>query len=188
MELKLIAEIEVRVRMEYEVEVDGIKHRVRFIEREGKLFVAYEDGEFPVRTDTPLRNKIQSAQVNGEPIRFGAHRGKETIDVVLDGAVYNANVTELEHVKYAALARRKGLGGNIDVKAPMPGMVIAIHVKPGQLVKKNESLLSLHAMKLENDIRSPREGVVKEIAVKPEQVLEKGALMIRLGPPPTEEE
>lgn len=173
--------------MEYEVEVDGEKHRVRFFERDGQLHVEYEDGIFPVRTETPLRSKIQLARINGDPIRFGVHRGKESTDVVLDGVVYSADITELEHVKFAALAKRKGIGGNVDVKAPMPGMVIAVNVEEGQQVQKNESLLSLHAMKLENDIRSPRDGVVKEIVVKPEQVLEKGALMIRLGPPPAEE-
>ncbi len=168
--------------MEYEVEVDGEKHRVKFIERDGMLHISHEDGTFPVRIDTPLRSKVQVVQMNGEPVRFGYHHGKESIDIVLDGTVYTAEVTELEHIKFAALAKRKGVGGVIDVKAPMPGIVVSIGVAEGQEVSKNDSLLSLHAMKLENDIRAPRDGVVQEIRVEPEQVLEKGAVMIRLGP------
>lgn len=170
--------------MEYEVEVDGGKHRVRFFERNGKLHVAHAGGTFPVNINTPLRNKVQVAQLNGDAQRFGYHRGKETTDIILDGVVYSAEVRELEHVRLAAVAKRKGLGGGVDVKAPMPGMVVAVHVEVGQHIKKNESLLSLHAMKLENDIRAPREGVVKEIAVKANDVLEKGTLMIKLAPPP----
>ena len=169
--------------MEYEVEVDGQKHHVRFFERDGKLHVTHAGGTFPVDITTPLRSRVQVAQLNGDAQRFGYHRGKEGTDIILDGVVYSAEVRELEHVRLAAVAKRKGLGGGVDVKAPMPGMVVAIHVEIGQHVKKNESLLSLHAMKLENDIRAPREGVVKEIAIKPNDVLEKGALMIKLGPP-----
>jgi len=169
--------------MDYEIEIDGVKHQVRVFEREGQLFVTHAGGTFPVRVSTPLRNKVQVAQVNGDATRFGYHRGKEGTDIVLGGVVYTAEVRELEHVRLANVARRKGAGGAVDVKAPMPGMVVAIQVKEGELVKKNQSLLSLHAMKLENDIRAPREGVVKQIAVKPNDVLEKGALMIKLAPP-----
>lgn len=170
--------------MEYEVTVDGRKFRVRFFERAGELFVEHEGGTFPVRADTPLRSKVQKAQVNGGTRRFGYHRTKEGVQIVLDGAIYEAAVAELQHVRLAALSGRKRGGGNFDVKAPMPGMVVALKVKVGEAVKKNQSLLGLHAMKLENDIRSPRDGVVLEIAVKAGDVLEKGALMVKLGPPP----
>jgi biotin carboxyl carrier protein len=177
-ELKLTAEAQV---MEYEVEVDGRKFKVRLFERDGELFVEHAGGTYPVRFDMPLRSKVQHAQVNGGPLKFGYHRGKEGTDIVLDGVIYSARVRELEHARLAAVTARRASAGAIDVKAPMPGMVVAIHVKEGEAVKKNQSLLSLHAMKLENDIRSPREGVVKEIRVKPNDVLEKGAVMIRLS-------
>jgi len=170
--------------MEYEVEIDGEKHRVRFVEREGDLFAEHASGTFPVTAETPLRHKVQRVAFNGDTVRFGYHHGKEGTDIVLDGVVYHAEVRELEHVLLSAVARRKSGGGKFEVKAPMPGMVIAIAVEPGQHVQKNQSLLSLHAMKLENDIRSPREGVVEEIVVKPNDVLEKGAVMVKLGPPP----
>jgi biotin carboxyl carrier protein len=168
------------VTMEYEIEVDGQKHRVRLFERDGQLHVEHEGGTFPVQFDMPLRSKVQRARVSVDTCQFGYHRGKEGTDIILDGVVYTARVRELEHARLAAVTARRAATGGIDVRAPMPGMVVAVHVKEGELVKKNQSLLSLHAMKLENDIRSPREGVVKQIAVKANDVLEKGALMIRL--------
>jgi biotin carboxyl carrier protein len=173
--------------MEYEVEVDGEKHRVRFFEREGELHVEHAHGTFPVRMFTPLRSRVQRVQLDGEALRFGYHHHKEGTDIVLDGVVYRAVARELEHVLLAAVARRKSVGGHAEVKAPMPGMVVSVRVKAGDVVKKGESLLSLHAMKLENDIRSPREGVVEEVRVKAGDVLEKGAVMVRLGPLPEED-
>jgi biotin carboxyl carrier protein len=167
--------------MEYEVEVDGVKHNVRLFERDGQLFVEHSGGTHPVRFDMPLRSKVQLAQTSSGPLRYGYHRGKEGTDIVLDGVIYSARVRELEHARLAAVTARRASAGNTDVKAPMPGMVVAVHVKEGESVKKNQSLLSLHAMKLENDIRSPREGIINEIRVKANDVLEKGAVMIRIG-------
>jgi biotin carboxyl carrier protein len=168
--------------MEYEDEVEGRKLTVRFFERDGQLYVRHEGGTFPVRADTPLRSKVQTAQVDGGTLRFGYHHGKESTDIVLDGVIYSATVRELEHARLAAVSGRRRAGGCFDVKAPMPGMVVAVRVAVGDAIKKNQSLLSLHAMKLENDIRSPREGVVQAVLVKPNDVLEKGVVMIRLGP------
>lgn len=168
--------------MEYEVEIDGLKHRVRFFERDGALHVEHTGGTYPVTAQTALRSKVQVARFNGDNVRFGYHHSKEGTDIVLDGVIYSARVRELEHVRLSAVTARKAAAGKLDVKAPMPGMVVAIKVTVGDTVKKNQSLLSLHAMKLENDIRSPREGVVEAILVRPNEVLEKGIVMIKLGP------
>lgn len=169
--------------MEYEVEVEGRKFTVRFFTRDGQLFVEHEGGTFPVKAATPLRSKVQRAVVNGGESSFGYHRGKEHTEIVLDGAIYSTTVRELEHVRLSAMTHRKATVGKLDIKAPMPGIVVAVKVKVGDEVKKNQSLLSLHAMKLENDIRSPRDGVVEAISIKPNDVLEKGAPMLKLGPP-----
>lgn len=169
--------------MEYEVTVDGQKFRVRFFERDGQLFVEHEGGTFPVRGETSLRSKVQRIQVNGGPVTFGYHRTKDGVQVVLGGVIYEAAVADIQHARLSQISARRAGGGSVDVKAPMPGMVVAVKVKVGDVVKKNQSLLGLHAMKLENDIRSPRDGVVDAILTKPGDVLEKGAPMIRLGAP-----
>lgn len=170
--------------MEYEVEVDGSKHRVRFFERDGQLYVQHAGGTFPVEVQTPLRDRVQVVQMDGNALRFGYHRGKESTDIVLDGVIYSASVRDIEHVRLTAVTARRAAAGKAEIKAPMPGIVVAVKVAVGEAVKKNQSLLSLHAMKLENDIRSPRDGVVEAMLVKANDVLEKGAVMVKLGPVP----
>lgn len=170
--------------MEYEVEVDGNKHRVRFFERDGQLYAVHAGGTFPVRIQTPLRDRVQVVQMDGQVLRFGYHRGKESTDIILDGVIYSAGVRDIEHVRLTAVTARRTAAGKAEVKAPMPGMVVTVRVAVGEVVKKNQSLLTLHAMKLENDIRSPRDGVVEAVLVKANDVLEKGAVMVKLGPVP----
>lgn len=171
--------------MEYEVTVDGQKFRVRLFERDGVLFLEHQGGTFPVRGEVPLRSKVQRTQVNGGVVTFGHHRTKDGVQIVLGGIVYEAVVADIQHARLAQISARRHGSGSIEVKAPMPGMVVSVKVKVGDSVKKNQSLLALHAMKLENDIRSPRDGIVEAISVKPGDVLEKGVPMMKLGAPRT---
>jgi len=54
----------------------------------------------------------------------------------------------------------------INVIAPMPGTVTKIVVKVGDVVKEDDELIILEAMKMENPIVADAGGTVKEILVK----------------------
>ena len=47
----------------------------------------------------------------------------------------------------------------------IPGIIVAIKVKPGDTVKKGDTLIILEAMKMENNIPATTAGVIKEICV-----------------------
>ncbi|RAR47308.1 acetyl-CoA carboxylase biotin carboxyl carrier protein subunit [Flavobacterium lacus] len=64
------------------------------------------------------------------------------------------------------------------IKAPMPGLILEINVSVGQEVKKNDNLLILEAMKMENSFSSPRDGIIKSIAVSKGDAVDKGQLLI----------
>ncbi len=52
-----------------------------------------------------------------------------------------------------------------QVKAPMPGSILAVKASVGQAVKAGDVLVVLEAMKMENDITAPCDGTIKEIVV-----------------------
>lgn len=70
--------------------------------------------------------------------------------------------------------------GTITLNAPMPGLVKAVLVSPGDHVTKGHRLLVLEAMKMENDISAPREGTIKSVHVQPGAVIESGKPLISL--------
>jgi biotin carboxyl carrier protein len=49
------------------------------------------------------------------------------------------------------------------IKAPMPGKVIKVSVSEGESVRKNQTLVIVEAMKMENEIKASLEAVVKKI-------------------------
>ena len=67
-----------------------------------------------------------------------------------------------------------------DIKAPMPGLILDVSVKPGDTVKEGDYLLVLEAMKMENALTAPRNGVVKAVSIKKGDTVDKGQLLIEM--------
>jgi biotin carboxyl carrier protein len=68
--------------------------------------------------------------------------------------------------------------GDAELRAPMPGLVLAVEVEPGQSVAAGDGLLVLEAMKMENELRAPADGVVKAIHVSVGDAVGKNDLLI----------
>ena len=68
------------------------------------------------------------------------------------------------------------------VKAPMPGLVVRVDVKVGELVEAGAGLVVVEAMKMENELRAPQRGVVEQVHVSAGQRVEKGATLVTLTP------
>ena len=56
--------------------------------------------------------------------------------------------------------------GALDVKAPMPGKILAAHVSVGDLVTRDQGLVVVEAMKMQNELRSPKNGRVTAVRVR----------------------
>ena len=65
-----------------------------------------------------------------------------------------------------------------SVSAPMPGVVLSIMVNVGQIVKSNDVLLILEAMKMENEVTAPVAGTIKEVVVSKGTSVNTGDLMV----------
>ena len=65
-----------------------------------------------------------------------------------------------------------------QVKAPMPGLVVAVQAREGDVVKSGQGLVILEAMKMENELRTPWSGIVKAVKVSAGQTVEQGQLLM----------
>ncbi|MDR1225519.1 MAG: biotin/lipoyl-binding protein [Prevotellaceae bacterium] len=67
------------------------------------------------------------------------------------------------------------------IKSPLPGVILDVVVKEGDVVKTGQKLLLLEAMKMENSIESDRDGKVTAIKVKKGDSVLEGAELITIG-------
>jgi glutaconyl-CoA/methylmalonyl-CoA decarboxylase subunit gamma len=74
-----------------------------------------------------------------------------------------------------------GAAGGLTVKAPMPGSVIEVKVKEGDIVKNNDVLIILEAMKMENELTAPQAGTVSSVLVKKGDTVNSGDPLIILS-------
>jgi biotin carboxyl carrier protein len=64
------------------------------------------------------------------------------------------------------------------LKAPMPGLVVRLHVQPGDAVGPGAALVVLEAMKMENKLSAKAPGIVKTVRVSPGEAVEKGQVLV----------
>jgi biotin carboxyl carrier protein len=87
--------------------------------------------------------------------------------VLLRGALYDVRVADEREERLRKASSGVAIsGGEIQIKAPMPGLIVAVPVAEGQAVAKGDVLVILESMKMQNELKSPREGAVGRVRVK----------------------
>jgi Pyruvate/oxaloacetate carboxyltransferase len=125
----------------------------------------------------------KAASSNGEytvTVNGTAYGVKITADsAVVNGVSYPLNV--VEGIKAAAPAAATVVTGSTDITAPMPGLVLRVNVKVGDKVKKNDCVMVMEAMKMENEIFAPADGEVTAIPVGQGDQLQAGDVLMKIG-------
>lgn len=91
--------------------------------------------------------------------------------VFLDGDVF-----ELE-VHREGRRRASGSGAG-SLSAPMPASVVRVEAKPGDTVRRGDTLVILEAMKMELPVRAPADGTVTAVRCKPGDLVQPGVALI----------
>ena len=70
--------------------------------------------------------------------------------------------------------------GPQEIVAPMPGKIVKILVTEGQEVSRDQGLLVMEAMKMQNELRAPRAGRIERVYMEEGRGVESGARLVRL--------
>ncbi|HEV2356323.1 MAG TPA: biotin/lipoyl-containing protein [bacterium] len=97
-----------------------------------------------------------------EPALGGSRRWM----LLIDGVTNAVDVGRSPRVPGVTAAVTAGTG---QVRAPMPGLVVAIRAEPGTAVVPGQPLIIMEAMKMQMEIRAPHAGTVREVRVVPGQ-------------------
>ena len=85
-----------------------------------------------------------------------------------------------ERVMAEADTAAQAQAGPVQVKATLPGLIVAVAVVAGDEVEEGAPLLTIEAMKMQNEVRAPRAGRVAEVVVATGQIVATGAALLRL--------
>jgi len=106
-------------------------------------------------------------------------KAAKQVDLKMNGKLSSVKLTD----QFDALLKSLGMDNLaakkvLELKAPMPGLVLNIAVQEGEQIAKGDALIVLEAMKMENIIKSPTDGVIKKIHAIKGQAVEKNQLLI----------
>lgn len=141
--------------------------------------------------------------VDGVQRRYSSERlAAGRLSLIVDGRSLSADVYPGENDRYVVyvggrefdislqterdlLLERFGLAepaqeGLHQVRAPMPGLVLSLHVEEGAAVKAGDAIAVLEAMKMENELRAPNAGIVKAVHVGKGDAVGKNDLLVEI--------
>lgn len=98
------------------------------------------------------------------------------------GAAKTVNIYNEETLLHESLKKGGGFSRGENLKAGMPGKIVKVFVKKGDLVKANQPLVVMEAMKMENEMRAEADVIIKDLHVKEGDNVESGALLVSFEP------
>ncbi len=114
---------------------------------------------------------------NGQIFPFYMIQKQEALSIWVQGKTYQVDLV-------SAAGRRGGgassLASDGEIKAPMPGTVLKVPVKVGDVVTENQALIIMESMKMEMTLAAPHAGTVKAVQCQEGQLVEMGALLVRI--------
>jgi len=165
--------IHITANKQFTFELNGSKNDLTITGNESNI-------QFEKIADNHFSILIGTSSYNAELIHLDA--ASKTACIKVNGNKYDLVLKDQYDELLKSLGIDAGASKKInDIKAPMPGLVLKVLVKDGDVIKKGDNLLVLEAMKMENSIKAPADATIKAIKITPGDKVEKNQVMILLA-------
>lgn len=160
--------------MNLHFEVDGRAGEAEIIGRRPQLQLRLGESLHAVQC---ARDGAARFEVTVDGLRYRGWRyvSGDAVHVRVNGRTYMVVFPRRTHTGEGATAQD-------EIRASMPGVVIAVHARAGERVQAGDKLLTLESMKLQMTVVASHAGSVREVHVTPESVFERGALLVSFAP------
>jgi biotin carboxyl carrier protein len=157
--------------MRYITTVEGRQFLVEIIDEK---HISVDGKVYEVDFESVSGQPVYSLIVDGKSHEAYVAQDDENWQVLLRGRLFPILVED-EREKRLRSAAGGGVAetGEFHLRAPMPGLVVAVHVEEGQVVKKGQVLLILESMKMQNELKSPRDGTIGRMRIKAGETVEQ---------------
>jgi len=127
-----------------------------------------------------VEDNIAEMEVNGTPYKVEVEKviSQTKTPILVRPASVPSTDSHPSVMKTSSPAAPKGAG---HIKSPLPGVILDVFVREGDMVKKGQKLLLLEAMKMENNIDSDKDGVVTSIKAHNGDNVMEGDVLVIIG-------
>jgi acetyl/propionyl-CoA carboxylase alpha subunit len=125
------------------------------------------------RTALQFDGRVRIVEIGPHPDRASARIGDEVV-------VFEAGEAYAFAEPGSGRAEDEAAAAGGAVASPMPGRVVAVHVREGERVEKGQPLITVEAMKMEHALAAPAEGRVEGLSVEAGAQVSEGAVLARV--------
>jgi len=123
--------------------------------------------------------EVYSLLMDGRAHVVSVAAAGQAVEVTMRGKTVPVDVRHpLERLMQAVHAGAAASGET--VKAPMPGLVVAVRVQPGDVVAAGQPIAVIEAMKMQNELVAKHGGRVTEVCVKPGDSVSASQALVRM--------
>ena len=164
--------------MRYEVRVAGRPYRID-VDTSGRFLV---DGDAVAAiVDEVVRGREWRVALDGTSHDVIVLT-RDPLRLLVDGVEVSAAVLD-ERALATSPDSRQHLSGRHELRAPMPGLLRAVHVREGDVVERDAPVVTLEAMKMENEIRAESGGVIDKVLISEGQTVDGGQPLVVIRVP-----
>jgi len=159
-------------------EIDGRPIDAALMRRDDGYALQVDGDAHPVSLSAPWLDGVQTLRVGDRA--WAIHLvcdGEETF-VQIGGRSFTVRTIE----PLTVFAHAGSATADLTARAPMPGTVVSVRVRPGAQVAKGETLMVIESMKLETTITAWRDGTVETVHLAPGQTFDRDAPLVSLVP------
>ena len=166
--------------MKFWVTLEGRDAEVEFHTEGDRLLLELEGRKLEADFHKLPDGEVWSLLVNGHSHEVRVTPGPEGLDITFDGATVPVSVRHPLEKMLMSSDRTAVAGGEETIVAPMPGLVVAIKVKPGETVEPGQAVAVVEAMKMQNELAAKRGGVVSDVLVAERASVSAGQPLVRM--------
>ena len=109
-------------------------------------------------------------------------RDQNRIVVKVNGVEYKFSLESIfSYLRQNMLNKGTTTSADTNIRSQMPGKIVDIFMSEGDLVNEGEPILSLEAMKMQNEINASCNGVIRKIHVVPGQSVMQDELLVEIA-------
>ncbi|XP_023620691.1 propionyl-CoA carboxylase alpha chain, mitochondrial isoform X2 [Myotis lucifugus] len=150
----------------------------------GKTFSVEVDGsKLNVTSTWNLASPLLSVNVDGtqRTIQCLSREAGGNMSIQFLGTVYKVHIlTKLAAELNRFMLEKVAEDTSSTLRSPMPGLVVAVSVKPGDMVSEGQEICVIEAMKMQNSMTAGKTGKVKSVHCKAGDTVGEGDLLVEL--------